>query len=135
MARDKKQQEREVLDAFRKHYDDFPKGKIRASESPDFIIIASRKNSIGVELTKIVRLSGDDFNIMESLHSLLEKKEEKFRLYQQKVLNEYWLILYFYLDKKELNQSVINKLTASKSWFSFNRLFLFNLLNQSIYEI
>jgi hypothetical protein len=43
MARDKKQQEREVLDAFRKHYDDFPKGKMRASESPDFIIIASRK--------------------------------------------------------------------------------------------
>lgn len=54
----KKQLEILIVDFFRSAYPDFPKGKLKASESPDFVLdIASRKK-IGIELT---RLYFDDF--------------------------------------------------------------------------
>jgi hypothetical protein len=54
----KKQLEILIIDYFRSAYTDFPKGKLKASESPDFVLDISPKNKIGIELT---RLYFDDF--------------------------------------------------------------------------
>ncbi len=49
----KKQLEILIIDYFRSIYDDFPKGKLKASESPDFLLDFSPKNKIGIELTRL----------------------------------------------------------------------------------
>lgn len=57
----KKKQERIILDYFASSITDFPEGRIRASESPDFIISPGPKQQIGIELTRLTR-SADDIS-------------------------------------------------------------------------
>lgn len=54
----KKQLEILIVDFFRSAYPDFPKGKLKASESPDFVLDIDLREKIGIELT---RLYFDDF--------------------------------------------------------------------------
>lgn len=68
----KKQLEILIIDYFRSVYDDFPKGKLKASESPDFLMDTSPKNKIGIELT---RLYFDDSYIAKNELSYDVKKE------------------------------------------------------------
>ncbi len=46
-------EERLIIQMFREVYDDFPKGKIIKSESPDFILKEPRKKKTGIELTRL----------------------------------------------------------------------------------
>lgn len=54
----KKQLEILIIEYFRSVYPDFPKGKLKASESPDFVLDIAPRKKIGIELT---RLYFDDF--------------------------------------------------------------------------
>ncbi|MFO8129306.1 MAG: hypothetical protein R6T99_05325 [Bacteroidales bacterium] len=47
-------QEHLAIDLFRMLYPDFPGGKLRKSESPDFILQTSRKISTGIEITRLL---------------------------------------------------------------------------------
>lgn len=49
----KKQEERIILEYFTRAVSDFPKGKIHASESPDFIVASGPKKRIGIEITRL----------------------------------------------------------------------------------
>ncbi|WP_347838703.1 hypothetical protein [uncultured Draconibacterium sp.] len=49
----KKQLEVLLVNYFRKCYSDFPKGRITASESPDFLVKLKNKQRIGIELTRL----------------------------------------------------------------------------------
>lgn len=49
----KKQLEILLVNYFRNHYPDFPKGKILASESPDFVVKTKSKHQLGIELTRL----------------------------------------------------------------------------------
>lgn len=49
----KKQLEILLVNYFRNQYPDFPKGKIVASESPDFVIKTKNKQQLGIELTRL----------------------------------------------------------------------------------
>lgn len=54
----KKQLERLLIDLFKEGYPGLPKGRLTASESPDFILTASPRYSIGIELTRLYPESG-----------------------------------------------------------------------------
>lgn len=41
------------MEYFRTNFTDFPKGRLRASESPDFLLETSPGNKIGIELTRL----------------------------------------------------------------------------------
>jgi len=49
----KKQLEILLLNYFRECYNDFPKGRIVPSESPDFIVRSKLRKNIGIELTRL----------------------------------------------------------------------------------
>lgn len=49
----KKQLEILIMEHFRTNFTDFPNGKLKASESPDFVLDISPKNKIGIELTRL----------------------------------------------------------------------------------
>ncbi|MBN2636876.1 MAG: hypothetical protein JXR61_11450 [Prolixibacteraceae bacterium] len=53
MHQDKKQLEVLLLEYFRKCFSDFPKGKVMASESPDFIVSFKNRQMLGIELTRL----------------------------------------------------------------------------------
>lgn len=53
MQPDKKQIEVLLIDYFRNCYSEFPKGKIKPSESPDFLIDMKTKHQLGIELTRL----------------------------------------------------------------------------------
>ena len=49
----KKQLEILIINYFRESYADFPKGLIKPSESPDFILTLKTKHQLGIELTRL----------------------------------------------------------------------------------
>jgi hypothetical protein len=53
MQPDKKQLEILLVHYFRACYEDFPKGQLSPSESPDFIIKMKNRHKIGIELTRL----------------------------------------------------------------------------------
>lgn len=53
MNPDKKQLEILLIGYFRKCYDEFPKGRIVPSESPDFLLRMKNKRILGIELTRL----------------------------------------------------------------------------------
>jgi hypothetical protein len=42
-----------LINYFRECYDDFPKGKLASSESPDFIVKMRSRRELGIELTRL----------------------------------------------------------------------------------
>lgn len=53
MQPDKKQLEILLVNYFRVCYDDFPKGQLCPSESPDFIVKMRNRHELGIELTRL----------------------------------------------------------------------------------
>lgn len=51
----KKQSEINYLNFFRELYPDFPRGKLVAGESPDFMVRSTRGNHTGIEITSLYR--------------------------------------------------------------------------------
>ncbi len=54
-ASDKKTEERNILEYFSRLYDDFPRGKIAETESPDFIVSPGPKQRVGIEITRLTQ--------------------------------------------------------------------------------
>lgn len=53
MQPDKKQLEILIIQYFKQSYNDFPKGRVNPSESPDFIINMKNHHVLGIELTRL----------------------------------------------------------------------------------
>jgi len=53
MQPDKKQLEILIVNYFRVCYEDFPKGQLKPSESPDFILKMKNRHETGIELTRL----------------------------------------------------------------------------------
>jgi len=132
----KKKQEFALLELFRKHYLEFPKGIISPGESPDFILSTDPKTKIGIELTRLHRkASGTDLFSFENIAYSLLQKEEKLRLYRKKKLNAYWLILYVPGLAEPPRYNLQNKLLIWKFHAGFNKVFLLDPRNTEIFEL
>jgi len=128
---EQKDEEKMVMELFREKFPGFPKGRLRSSESPDFILNIGRHRKIGIELSRLVNHSD---SITENIQTSILKKKEKITLYQKKWLNEIWLLLYSdtlnvspeggFIDLKISNEPVL-----------FQRVFLFDLFSKRIFKI
>jgi hypothetical protein len=69
MQPDKKELEILLINYFRNCYEDFPKGQITPSESPDFVIKMKNQHELGIELTRLnpVNKSISDENQREQI--------------------------------------------------------------------
>jgi len=130
MTVDKVAEEWTVIRYFREQYASFPKGKLNKSESPDFILQLNRKKQIGIELTRF-----DDIGkyhqegVSQNFTQLLEKKENKLRLYKKHLLSEYWLIIF--TESTDLEEILE---CAGRQTSSFDKVFLFELFSGEIEE-
>jgi len=132
----KKKAELKLLRQFKEAFSDFPKGKIIARESPDFIIKTGRKRTVGIELIQLfsakVGNKKKHENLIESIEKALLKKEEKLRLYRKNILENYWLLIT--TDTlQEANFNVHNLLEKFNFESSFDSVFLFEASNEKIY--
>ena len=79
----KKQLERLLVDYFRQEYPEFPAGKLRESESPDFILETNSKYSVGIELTRLypesrLQQTQEDKTKLEAQDKLVRNTQELF---------------------------------------------------------
>lgn len=143
MMSDKKLHESKVFQIFKELADDFPKGKIVQTESPDFLIRINRKKVIGVELTE---LHGQTFHenfrhfknpelLYEHLEQTIQSKEEKIYLYQKIKPVELWLLIHIRSFQNQLSFNYQNKLGNWNFTSSFDRIFLLEEQNKMLHEI
>jgi hypothetical protein len=137
---EKKIQERSILDHFRNHYPDFPKGKVIPGESPDFILKITSRRSIGIELSSLPSSSYNILNrtdFQELVHGIQQtmiKKEEKIRLYRKTKSLEYWLILH--VDSLQSGSfNIFNHLERIAQASSFEKVFLFDLFDGKVFML
>ena len=133
---DKKQGELVIINLFRENLPGFPKGLLKPSESPDFILAISPKKKIGIELTSLHPFIPDtELLSYENITACLEAKNEKLRLYKKKKLNEYWLIISVNDLHSRNRIHKYNKLIIWVFKTGFNRVFLFYEKNGKVLEL
>ena len=139
-----------IMEQFRKEFKEFPKGKLLKSESPDFILRVSPKNTIGIELTKLHgstvnkykthyprKITGyiaPEFN-RENLEYTIEAKNKKLAYYQEKKLNQIWLLITTDLDESPVNYNLGNKLQNWNFQSGFQKVFVFELKARKVFEL
>jgi len=139
-----------IIDHFKNTIDDFPKGKLAKSESPDFIVSVSPKSSMGIELTKLHgptihkikthfprKVSGyqaPEFN-RENIEYTIQAKNEKLRLYRKKRLKMIWLLITADLDESPVPFNLANKLENWVFHSGFDRIFILELKQLKTYEL
>jgi hypothetical protein len=133
---DKKQTESVIINLFREHYPDFPKGSLKPSESPDFILGITPKQKIGIELTSLHPYISDiELLSYENITACLKAKNDKLRLYRKKRLTEYWLVISVN-DLPSWNRINLHNQTIIRDFDTgFNRVFLFNPINGRVFEL
>jgi hypothetical protein len=141
MTEKHKAEEKNVMLHFRKLMDGFPKGRLVQGESPDYLLYLSAKNSVGIEITRIIQ-SDDDLNLQSHKHgqaknklkyfrisrAMVERaiflKEEKLSTYRKHRANSYWLIIWIdegdNFSSPRLSQNLQNHAFETR----FNRVFL-----------
>ena len=138
------------MEQFRNNYIEFPKGKLQKSESPDFILKISPKNSVGIELTKLhgptvskfkthypCKIKGyqaPEFN-RENLEFTINAKNEKLSFYQEKKLNQLWLLITADLKESPVSYNLGNKLQNWTFSSGFRKIFLFELKEAKVFEL
>jgi hypothetical protein len=139
-----------IIEQFRNEFKEFPKGKLQKSESPDFILRVSPKNTIGIELTKLhgptvnkfkthypSKINGytaPEFN-RENLEFTINAKNEKRAYYQKKSLNQLWLLITADLEERPVNYNLGNKLQTWSFLSGFQKVFLFELKARKVFEL
>ena len=85
--RNKKNKEKLIIDQFRQDFPEFPKGRLVASESPDFILRISPKHAIGIELVRVTVHNKPGISVFHKIDNIILSKEDKLPLYRKKRLN------------------------------------------------
>lgn len=143
-------EELQIMEQFRNEYREFPKGKLEKSESPDFILKVTTKNAVGIELTKLHgptvmkykthfprKINGytaPEFN-RENLEFTINAKNEKLTYYQEKKLNQLWLLITADLEESPVNFNLGNKLQNWVFSSGFQKIFLLELKNKNVFEL
>lgn len=127
-----KRNEQVIVQQFAALFGDFPKGRLKAGESPDFVLRVSPRRAIGIELTE---LKGQDFvnhtgrllnpaDVLLNLRATIAAKDEKLALYRRKKLNEIWLLIHVEELWSQVGFNLNNKLSRFDCRSGFQRIFL-----------
>lgn len=143
-------EEEYIIELFRIEYPDFPKGKLVKTESPDFILKKNPKTSIGIEITKLhgpgTRKENTPFNnktygyqppefTKENFEYTINAKDEKLPIYQQKMLNQIWLLITADLAESSIPYNLWNKLENWNFFSGFHKIFLFEMKTRKVFEL
>ncbi|MDP2335038.1 MAG: hypothetical protein Q8N05_01040 [Bacteroidota bacterium] len=143
-------EEEYIIELFRNEYTGFPKGKLQKTESPDFILKGNPKSSIGIELTKLHGPASSKENThftskirgyqtpeftKENLEFTISAKDEKLRIYQQKMLDQIWLLIIADLIESPVSLNLMNKLQNWIFFSGFHKVFLLDLKTRKVFEL
>jgi hypothetical protein len=139
MKRDKKQEELLSMRHFIAIQPDFPKGKLYPHESPDFVYKLNRRKNINIELTELFLTegepSGNVSQIIKQLKQVINKKNEKIRLYNAQKPYQNWLVIY--CDHLDLPKGL--KLEEKLSWeqpdSKFDKTYLVDLFTDQVIQL
>lgn len=138
-----KQNEQKIVAQFARIYEDWPKGQLKVSESPDFILKINHRKAIGIELTE---LKGQDFvnhtgrlidpsKLFDYLKLSIESKEEKLLLYQKQKLHRIWLLIHVPELRNRISFHLDNKLSNLDFDSGFDRIFLLETRGNNLWEL
>ena len=134
----RKQKERVVVEYFLGKLDDAPRGRLVASESPDFILSTSRKYAIGIELTEII-FDGENKASAEDLKTrvleAIAKKRDKLGLYRKRRLDKYWLVITTDGQEGKELEKMAKDIRRGNSPDRFHRVFLLDLFAGKLYDL
>jgi hypothetical protein len=137
-----KEEERLIIDYFRKSYPEFPRGKLKKSESPDFVLHQNHHGAIGIEITRLhaagIPKNNPGFSVAEftreNIEASIKRKEVKLPIYRKKKIDIFWLII--------TTDYIPNSGSVNRKDFlhwqltsGFHKIFLFDLFEKKIYII
>lgn len=127
-----KEEEKLVMQMFRKSYADFPKGRLVISESPDFILIINRHTRLGIELTQIDR---GHHNLIGKIKARIEAKNKKISQYRTATTGMHWLVIY--VEDLQTVTSLNLKTKLENIYFpsDFQKIFFFDLFSREVFQI
>lgn len=135
-----KDEERLIMDYFRKNYPDFPKGKLEKSESPDFILRQNHHAAIGIEITRLHEAgrikNNPGFPVAgltpENVMATVKNKEDKLSLYRKKNISVFWLIVTtdYIVKEGSVGMEDVQKWKIKSD---FHRIFLFDLFEKKVF--
>lgn len=137
------EQEWIVMRYFRNFFPDFPTGRLRKSESPDFKLWTSTKRFIGIELTQIQPAPEPDpvpgfldvrFAI-EQLRSTIRAKEEKISIYRKQKPDHLWLVIFTDYSEAGAIDRILLLIGRDNVSSGFDRIFLFDVDQHKIFSI
>lgn len=133
-------EERAILDLFVSLYPAFPKGRIKQTESPDFILSLGRKRTIGIELTKLYlhNIEGQaskqqNFKLEPGqIQQIIDRKGNKINLYHKKKTDELWLIIVLGFDENLKSHLISNNNFNHIYQTGFNKVFMLDMKQKNI---
>lgn len=137
------EQEWIVMRYFREYFPDFPKGRLRKSESPDFKLWVSPRKFIGIELTQIQPAQHPDpvpgfldvrFAI-DQLRSTISAKEEKIGIYRKQKPDLLWLVIFADYSEANAIDRILLLIGRESLSSGFDRIFLFDVDQHKTYSI
>jgi hypothetical protein len=144
LAANQKLEERKYLDQLIRIYPGFPQGRILSSESPDFLIYRTMRRITGIELTRFTRNTGyghtgkdhfqPEFSI-ESLQTLIRKKEAKMTQYLSKGVEGIWLVILVDAFSHPSGFNIHNHLERMNPDTAFRAILVFDISLQKVYEL
>lgn len=143
MDRERKQEERAALELLAGMDPLFPRGRIRAGESPDFIVWTGRREKTGIEVTRLTRPDSAAFVdsghftprlTRELLEERIRAKETRLPLYRQKKLARIWLLILASGFSNSRAFNVSNQLDAWELQSDFDRVILLDQSVERLYE-
>lgn len=100
----KKQLEILIVNYFRESFADFPKGIIKPSESPDFILSLRSKNQLGIELT---RLNPGNASPPDDAYLLESESRDRFIDFVKEIVEKHvshqLFVKFLFSDHKKIN--------------------------------
>ena len=114
---------------------DFPKGKLKEGESPDFILRLSPRLNIGIELSRITSLNKPETGFIQAVLDRIRSKEEKLTIYRKKRLDSYWLLLYVPDNEYNFSGPLQRQVEQSRIISNYDRIYLLFADKKKIVQI
>jgi len=144
MHPEKKQQERKALELLSAIDPRFPRGRIMAGESPDFVIRTGTRQRTGIEVTRLTDPEASDYRddrhfspflSRELLEGRIRAKESRLPLYRKKKLARIWLLILASGFSNSPAFNVSNQLNAWGLQTEFDRVVLLDQVTGKLYEV
>jgi len=137
------EQEWVIMRYFRKYCREFPAGRLRKGESPDFKLWVSPRKFIGIEVTQVhppplpdpVPGFLDYRFATAQFRSTLSAKEEKLNIYRKQKPEQIWLLIFADYTETDAIEKILHEAGQEPLRTGYNRVFIFDVDQHRVVSI